>query len=59
MVKYGELEVNAGGQIIGEVQVAGGGTQAQQGTGGFKSAAKFVAVSDEDSIDSEEQRKSA
>ena len=25
MVKYGELEVNAGGQIIGEIQVTGGG----------------------------------
>jgi cytoskeletal protein CcmA (bactofilin family) len=59
MVKYGELEVNAGGQIIGEVQVAGGGAQAQQGSGSFKNAAKFVAVSDDDSSEAAEQRKSA
>ena len=43
MVKYGELEVSAGGQIIGEMQVAGGGTGASQaGPGGFKSAQKFT-----------------
>ncbi len=54
MVKYGELEVSAGGQIIGEVQVAGGGVQAAGGNGGFKSAAKFAAVSED-----EEQKKSA
>lgn len=58
MVKYGELEVNAGGQIIGEVQVTGGGTQAQQGSG-FKNAAKFMAVSEEDEAESAEQRKAS
>jgi cytoskeletal protein CcmA (bactofilin family) len=56
MVKYGELEVNAGGQIIGEVQVANGGVQAQQGNG-FKNAAKFAALSGDEEQD--EQRKSA
>ena len=47
MVKYGELEVSAGGQIIGELQVTGGGAQAA-GTGGFKSAAKFTSLIEED-----------
>jgi len=42
MVKYGELEINAGGQIIGELQVTGGGAQAATGPGGFKSASKFT-----------------
>lgn len=48
-IKYGELEVNAGGQIIGEIQVAGGGAQAptQNGTG-FRSAAKFAAPTSEE-----------
>ena len=62
MVKYGELEVNAGGQIIGEVQVTGGGAGAQAATNttGFKSAAKFAAVTEEtESEDKAEQRKSA
>jgi cytoskeletal protein CcmA (bactofilin family) len=36
MVKYGELEVNAGGQIIGELQVMGGGAQAN--ANGYKGA---------------------
>jgi cytoskeletal protein CcmA (bactofilin family) len=59
MVKYGELEINAGGQIIGELQVTGGGAQAT-GTGGFKSASKFAPlIEDEESTTSEEQRKSA
>ncbi|MDX2028805.1 MAG: polymer-forming cytoskeletal protein [Alphaproteobacteria bacterium] len=52
-VKYGELEVSAGGQIIGEVQVAGGGSQASGN--GFRSAAKFASTSDEE----EDRRKSA
>ncbi len=43
MIKYGELEVNAGGQIIGEMQVVGG-ANAQHTTGGFKSAAKFTST---------------
>ncbi len=61
MVKYGELEVNAGGQIIGEMQVTGGGSaQHGSGTGGFKSAAKFTsAVEESESAASAEQRKSA
>ncbi len=53
-VKYGELEVNAGGQIIGEIQVAGGGSQAQSNSPNFRSAAKFASQADE-----EEARKSA
>jgi cytoskeletal protein CcmA (bactofilin family) len=44
MVKYGEIEVSAGGQIIGEMQVAGGGTQQEgNGKGTFKSAARFTS----------------
>ncbi|MDP9126697.1 MAG: polymer-forming cytoskeletal protein [Pseudomonadota bacterium] len=52
-VKYGELEVNAGGQIIGEIQVAGGGAGAQQqtGPGAFRPAAKFAAPSTPDDDD--------
>jgi cytoskeletal protein CcmA (bactofilin family) len=59
MVKYGEMEVNAGGQIIGEIQVTGGGAGAVQatGTGGFKSASKFTALHDDEA--SAEDRKSA
>ena len=52
MVKYGELEVHAGGQIIGEMQVVGGGAQAAapttSGSQNFKSAAKFAAVSEDE-----------
>ena len=62
-VKYGELEVNAGGQIIGEVQVAGGGVQgaATSGSNGFKNAAKFTSILDEEDEDEAkaEQRKTA
>jgi len=58
MVKYGELEVNAGGQIIGEVQVTGGGAQAPGGPS-FKNAAKFAAVSDSEETQDEEQRKAS
>lgn len=49
IIKYGELEVNAGGQIIGEMQVVGGGAAASN-TGGpsFKSASKFTAAQDDD-----------
>jgi cytoskeletal protein CcmA (bactofilin family) len=56
-VKYGELEINAGGQIIGELQVTGGGMQAA-GQGGFKSASKFTSLLSDDET-SDEQRKSA
>ncbi len=61
MVKYGELEVSAGGQIIGEMQVTGGGVSGAQhaGTGGFKSAAKFTALLDDDENGTPEERKSA
>jgi cytoskeletal protein CcmA (bactofilin family) len=49
MIKYGELDVNAGGQIIGEMQVTGGGAQATNpGRGGFKNASKFTAQSDDE-----------
>jgi cytoskeletal protein CcmA (bactofilin family) len=59
MVKYGELEVSAGGQIIGELQVTGGGAQQAAGPGGFKSAAKFTSLLDDEDSASEDQRKSA
>ena len=59
MVKYGELEVNAGGQIIGEMQVTGGGAQHATGAGGFKSAAKFTSATEDSESASAEQRKSA
>ncbi|MDR3424621.1 MAG: polymer-forming cytoskeletal protein [Alphaproteobacteria bacterium] len=58
MVKYGELEISAGGQIIGELQVTGGGAQTAQGVGGFKSAAKFTSLLDDDAPSSDD-RKSA
>jgi cytoskeletal protein CcmA (bactofilin family) len=49
IIKYGELEVNAGGQIIGEMQVVGGGAGAGNQKGpGFKSASKFTAASLDD-----------
>jgi len=56
MVKYGELEVNVGGQIIGEMQVVGGGAQAASANG-FKSAAKFAAIAEDDDV--EEKQKAA
>jgi cytoskeletal protein CcmA (bactofilin family) len=60
MVKYGELEVSAGGQIIGEVQVTGGGAGAQQGAPTFKSAARFASLSEEAESEAKQQeRKSA
>jgi cytoskeletal protein CcmA (bactofilin family) len=58
MVKYGELEVSAGGQIIGELQVTGGGAQQASGAGGFKSASKFTSLLDEEE-GSDSERKSA
>jgi len=49
IIKYGELEVNAGGQIIGEMQVVGGGSASGTGSAPtFKSAAKFTAATEED-----------
>jgi cytoskeletal protein CcmA (bactofilin family) len=59
MVKYGELEVSAGGQIIGEMQVTGGGVGAAQmttGVGGFKSAAKFTSLLDDESAASDDRK---
>lgn len=56
MVKYGELEVSAGGQIIGEMQVAGLGAQTA-GSNGFKSAARFASLTDDEP--QQEQRKTA
>lgn len=55
VVKYGELEVSAGGQIIGEMQVSGGSAQAGSNNVGFKSAAKFAAFAE----DEENERKAA
>lgn len=48
IIKYGELEVNAGGQIIGEMQVVGGGAAASSNSPGYKSAAKFTAAMDDE-----------
>ncbi len=50
IIKYGELEVNAGGQIIGEMSVVGGGaaSSTQSNKPSFKSAAKFTATQDSD-----------
>jgi len=48
MVRYGELEVNAGGQIIGELQVAGESAVASPNKGTFRNAAKFTALVEED-----------
>ncbi len=45
MVKYGELEISVGGQIIGELQVVGAAAQGENG--GFKSAARFAALGDD------------
>ncbi|MCL2468883.1 MAG: polymer-forming cytoskeletal protein [Alphaproteobacteria bacterium] len=42
IIKYGELEVSAGGQIIGEMQVVGAGSAVAGPS--FKSAAKFTAM---------------
>ena len=61
MVKYSELEVNAGGQIIGEMQVSNAGSASQSsGVGGFKNAAKFTALmEDDDNQTQTDGRKSA
>jgi cytoskeletal protein CcmA (bactofilin family) len=49
-VKYGELEVNAGGQIVGEVQVAGA-----QGNQAYKATAKLAAIVEETEEEGDEQ----
>lgn len=63
VIKYGELEVSAGGQIIGEMQVVGAGAQigasASSGGPSFKSAAKFTTLTDEEDDSSAESRKAA
>ena len=56
MVKYGELEINAGGQIIGELQVTGGGAQAGTGTTA-KGSSRYS--SDDERQDGKSERKSA
>jgi cytoskeletal protein CcmA (bactofilin family) len=48
MIKYGELEVNAGGQIIGELQVAGEAPASTGKNNSFGRAAKFSAAVEED-----------
>ena len=50
MIKYGELEINAGGQIIGELQVVGESLPAVGNNKGanFRNAAKFAALTDEE-----------
>ncbi|MGE0109940.1 MAG: polymer-forming cytoskeletal protein [Bdellovibrionales bacterium] len=53
IVKYGELEVNAGGQVIGEMQVVGGSKSSNKAPS-FKNAAKFTSASDEDSTETED-----
>jgi cytoskeletal protein CcmA (bactofilin family) len=64
MVKYGELEVSAGGQIIGELQITGNAAQQeQQRNPGFKNpnAPKFPPAADDDDLTAKpaEQRKTA
>lgn len=62
MVKYGELEINAGGQIIGELQVVGDAqatTTTTKGGASFKSAAKFTALTDDDEETTTSTRKAA
>lgn len=44
-VKYGELEVNAGGQVIGEMQI-NGAHQDQRGS--YKGSAKFANTADDE-----------
>jgi len=47
MVKYGELEINAGGQIIGEMQLVGVSQQDQRASA-FKGVAKIASASEDD-----------
>jgi cytoskeletal protein CcmA (bactofilin family) len=58
MVKYGELEINAGGQIIGEMQVAGNGNAAANPA--YKAGMKYTAAADEvETAAQAEQRRTA
>jgi len=60
MVKYGELEISAGGQIIGELQITGAANPQEQRGPGFKSAAKFTATTEDEELDVKAtERKSA
>jgi cytoskeletal protein CcmA (bactofilin family) len=63
-IKYGELEVSAGGQIIGEMQVTSGGAAAtgtaSTSSSSFKSASKFSALTSDDEVsETTSDRKSA
>ena len=58
MIKYGELEVNAGGQIIGEMQVTTAGAAAAPGNG-FKAGAKFAPYAEEQEETPRSERRSA
>lgn len=64
MVKYGELEVNPGGQIIGEMQVVGASAAAASSSftaqaPSFKSAAKFTSLVDDEEETVSESKKVA
>jgi cytoskeletal protein CcmA (bactofilin family) len=64
MVKYGELEVNPGGQIIGEMQVVGTSAAAASSSftaqaPSFKSAAKFTSLVDDEEETVSESKKVA
>jgi cytoskeletal protein CcmA (bactofilin family) len=62
MVKYGELEINVGGQIIGEMQVMGGGAQQQSqpsGPMGFKNQPRQASLMEDDRQDKKAERKTA
>ena len=60
MIKYGELEVNAGGQVIGEMQVTTAGAAAGAPTGNFKGASKFSSAPySEEQEESRSERRSA
>jgi cytoskeletal protein CcmA (bactofilin family) len=59
MIKYGELEVNAGGQIIGEMQVttAGAAAATTPATGFSKGNSKFAPYAEEqEDVRSSERR---
>jgi cytoskeletal protein CcmA (bactofilin family) len=48
IIKYGELEVNAGGQVIGEMQVVGGGAASSTGPGMKSPSKKYGAPMDDE-----------
>lgn len=51
IVKYGELEVNAGGQVIGEMQVVGGGKIASGTPPNLRKGGKFTANPEDDATE--------